>query len=43
VIGVDGSVVAINSTVLNDFTGFNLGVLASEALPLLALSAEVSS
>ena len=36
VIGLDGSVVAINSAILNDFTGSNLGVPAAEALLLLA-------
>jgi len=35
VIGLDGSVVAINSAILNDFTGSNLGVPAAEALRLL--------
>jgi hypothetical protein len=35
VISLDGSVVAINSAILNDFTGSNLGVPAAEALRLL--------
>jgi hypothetical protein len=35
VIGLDGSVVAINSATLNDFTGSSLGVPAAEALLLL--------
>lgn len=35
VLGLDGSVVAVNAAVLADFTGSNLGVPAEEALRLL--------
>jgi len=40
VIGLDGSVVAINSAILNDFTGSNLGVPAAEARRLLQAPTE---
>jgi hypothetical protein len=42
VIGLDGSVVAINSAILNDFTGSNLGMPGAEALRLLQPSPDAT-
>jgi serine protease Do len=42
VISLDGAVVAINSAILTDFTGSNLGVPAAEGIRLLAPSPETS-
>ena len=35
VIGLDGRVVAVNSAIIPEFTGSNLGVPAAEAMRLL--------